>query len=64
MYDIISWPLISFQSNSQELLNKLPQKNVSDRMIEIGNDEYDDYITKVLGIFWNQGQHPTSTCID
>jgi len=51
MFGRIGWPLIEFQSNSQEFLQNLPREHVSKKMIEVANDT-EEFITKVLGIFW------------
>ncbi|KAG5667016.1 hypothetical protein PVAND_015018 [Polypedilum vanderplanki] len=52
MFERISWPLIEFQSNSQELLDRLPSENVSKKTTNLVTNDGDEYITKVLGIFW------------
>ncbi|KAG5666490.1 hypothetical protein PVAND_014514 [Polypedilum vanderplanki] len=52
IFNRISWPLIEFQSNSQDFLERLPPENVSKKSAEIVSNDGDEYITKVLGIFW------------
>jgi hypothetical protein len=49
----INWQLIGFQSNSIEFLKSLPQENIKKDLIPLLEDETDNYVTKVLGCYWN-----------
>lgn len=50
----ISFDLIGFQSNNSEILKKLPFSNVREELVSFDPDKCNDYITKVLGMYWNR----------
>jgi len=54
----INWNLISFQSNSKELLKALPVESVKKELVPIIASEMEEYTAKVLGCNWNT----TSDC--
>ena len=49
----INWQLVSFQSNSTELLKSLPPDAVKKNAIPFPESDTESYVTKVLGCFWN-----------
>jgi len=53
MFDEIGWELTQFQSNSKELLSKLPPERVSEKMLELDIEHSEPLITKVLGMFYD-----------
>ena len=53
MFDEIGWELTQFQSNSKELLSKLPPERVSGKMLELDIEHGEPMVTKVLGMFYD-----------
>ena len=53
IFESINWKLISFQSNSVELLKSLPVTNISQDTIPLLESEHDSCVTKVLGCVWD-----------
>ncbi|KAG5667367.1 hypothetical protein PVAND_015350 [Polypedilum vanderplanki] len=49
----IDWDLVSFQSNSRELLKSLPHTHIKKELVELLVSETENYATKVLGCVWN-----------
>lgn len=45
--------LVGFQSNSLELLKRLPQENVKQDIVDCDFDSEADHITKILGLHWS-----------
>lgn len=44
--------LVGFQSNSQEVLKQLPQEAVKPALVSLAKGDFEDYVTKVLGMYW------------
>lgn len=54
MFSSISWKLLDFRSNSNDVLAQLPTGHVNENiLIELSKDDPTLYCCKVLGIFWN-----------
>lgn len=53
MFERISWKLVDFRSNANEVINKLPSSHVnSNLLIDFDKDDASE-IYKVLGSYWN-----------
>ncbi|XP_070492311.1 uncharacterized protein [Chironomus tepperi] len=53
MFGEISWNMVDFRSNSEEVLKQLPQESIDrDLLLDLGSDE-DVTSRKVLGLFWD-----------
>jgi len=48
----MGFDLVGVQSNSKELLQKLPEHNVKLSMVSLDASESESFVTKVLGMFW------------
>lgn len=53
IFKSINWDLVSFQSNSLEVLQALNPENVKQDLYELMTTEELNYSTKVLGVIWN-----------
>lgn len=51
--DDMKFDLVNFQSNSSELLNSIPRRNVKEQMIDLDNDNVNEIYTKILGMHWD-----------
>jgi Pao retrotransposon peptidase/Family of unknown function (DUF5641)/Protein of unknown function (DUF1759)/Integrase zinc binding domain len=49
----IGFELVGFQSNSQELLARLPERNVKAGLISMDCRDTENYVTKILGMYWH-----------
>jgi hypothetical protein len=49
----MKFDLVNFQSNSSELLNSIPKRNVKEQMVDLENENVSSLLTKILGMHWD-----------
>lgn len=52
----MGFDLTAFQSNSAELLAKLPQEKVKQSDVSVGLNEQEILVTKILGMYWSSSE--------